>query len=273
MKTLKSILVVIVLVFVTTIMQPQEIFDAVKTNDLAKVKTVVEKDASLVNLKDAAGNTPLHVAAITGSVPITETGTVTDVDGNTYKTVKIGDQWWMAENLKVAHYRNGDAIPNVTDNEQWKNLNTGAYCAFENNSNNAAVYGYLYNWFAVNDSRNIAPEGWHVPTDEEWQALVDFLGRETAVGGRMKEAGTTHWKMPNTGAINEIGFSVLPAGFHGSYGAGEFHDLGEGAFFWSATEYNDDNAWLRYLTYNSSKLTRDNHYKRHGFSVRLVRNK
>lgn len=97
-----------------------------------------------------------------------ETGKVTDIDGNTYKTVKIGNQWWIAENLKVTHYRNGDAIPEVTDNEQWKNLNSGAYCAYDNNESNAAVYGYLYNWYAMNDSRNIAPEGWYVPSDEEW---------------------------------------------------------------------------------------------------------
>jgi uncharacterized protein (TIGR02145 family) len=202
-----------------------------------------------------------------------ETGTVTDVDGNTYKTVKIGNQWWMAENLKVTHYRNGDAIPKVTDNEQWKNLKNGAYCAYGNSKSNAAVYGYLYNWYTVNDSRNIAPEGWHVPTDEEWRALVDCLGRESVAGGQLKETGTTHWQMPNTDATNESGFSTLPGGFHGSYGAGNFHDIGENAFFWSATEYDTDNAWLRYLSYNNSGVTRDSHFKRHGFSVRLVRDK
>jgi uncharacterized protein (TIGR02145 family) len=177
----------------------------------------------------------------------------------------------MAENLRVTHFRNGDAIPRVNDNDEWMNLNAGAYCVFDYDERNAAVYGYLYNWYAVDDERNVTPEGWHVPTDEEWQALVDYLGVQSPVGGQLKEAGTAHWSPPNTGATNRSGLSVLPAGFHGSYGAGEFHDLGEGAFFWSATEFDAGNAWLRYTTYNSSELTREMHSKRHGFSVRLVR--
>ena len=106
-----------------------------------------------------------------------------------------------------------------------------------------------------------------------WQILVDFLNIERAAGGQLKDIGTSHWQQPNTGATNESGFSTLPGGFHGSYGAGGFHDLGENAFFWSATEYDTGNAWLRYLSYNSSDVIRDNHFKGHGFSVRLVRDK
>ena len=95
------------------------------------------------------------------------TSTMTDQDGNVYETVKIGNQWWMAENLKVTQYRNGDAIPNVTDADQWSSLTAGAYCGYENNLGNVSTYGCLYNWYAVNDSRNIAPSGWQVPTDAE----------------------------------------------------------------------------------------------------------
>ncbi|MEJ2629601.1 MAG: fibrobacter succinogenes major paralogous domain-containing protein, partial [bacterium] len=105
-----------------------------------------------------------------------KTGTVTDIDGNTYQTVKIGDQWWMAENLKVTHYRNNDEIPNVTYWGDWHDLSTGAYCDYNNNEGNVSTCGHLYNWYAVNDSRNIAPEGWHVPTDEEWKELEMYLG-------------------------------------------------------------------------------------------------
>lgn len=104
------------------------------------------------------------------------TGTVTDIDGNVYQTVKIGNQWWMAENLKVSHYQNSDAIPNVTNNSDWGNLSTGAYCAYNNDNVNISTYGLLYNWYAVADSRELAPTGWHVPTDEEWKQLEMSLG-------------------------------------------------------------------------------------------------
>lgn len=133
--------------------------------------------------------------------------TVTDIDGNVYKTVTIGNQAWMAENLKVMRYRNGDAIPNVTGGTDWSNLSTGAYCSYDNDDNNIDTYGLLYNWYAVDDSRNLAPEGWHVPTDEEWKELEMYLGmsqseaddtgyRGTDEGGKLKEVGTTHWQSP-----------------------------------------------------------------------------
>lgn len=105
-----------------------------------------------------------------------ETSTLTDIDGNIYQTVKIVDQWWMAENLKVTHYRNGDPIPNVTNNSDWGNLSTGTYCAYNNDNVNISTYGLLYNWYAVADSRELAPTGWHVPTDEEWKQLEMSLG-------------------------------------------------------------------------------------------------
>jgi len=120
---------------------------------------------------------------------ITNMNVVVDIDGNFYAVVKIGDQWWMAENLKVIHYRNGDAIPNVTLRE-WSALTTGAYCDWGNDPNNAGIYGRLYNWYTVADSRKIAPEGWHVSSDEEWQTLVDYLGGSSVAGGKMKETGT-----------------------------------------------------------------------------------
>ena len=200
---------------------------------------------------------------------IATTGTVTDIDGNTYQTVKIGEQWWMAENLKVTHYRNGDAIPNVTNDTTWSDLTTSAYCNYNNNSSNATTYGRFYNWYAVNDSRNIAPTGWHVPSDAEWQTLVDYLGGDA--GGKMKETGTTHWNSPNTGATNESGFTALPGGCRFSIG-GSFYDMGYYAFFWASTEYGTYYAWSRVLFYYSSSVYRKYYYgKRDGFSVRCVR--
>jgi len=197
-----------------------------------------------------------------------QTGTVTDIDGNTYQTVKIGDQWWMAENLKVTHYRNGDAIPNVTDVSEWSNLTTGAYCNYNNDDNNANTYGSLYNWYAVDDSRNIAPDGWHVPTDAKWQTLVDYLGGDAIAGGKMKETGTSHWKSPNTGATNESGFSALPGGYRGYTGL--FADVGDYAYFWSSKWYGST-AWYRGLLYDYSGVYRGNFSHQNGYSVRCVR--
>jgi len=204
---------------------------------------------------------------------------VTDIDGNTYKIIKIGNQWWMTENLKVTHYSNGEAIPNVTDNTEWTNLSTGAYCNYDNNSSNVATYGRLYNWYAVNNSRNIAPAGWHVPTDEEWKELEKYLGmsqsdadntgwRGTDEGGKMKEEGTTHWQSPNTGATNSSGFSALPGGYRRD---GNYYYMGYGADFWSSTEHDSGYAWYRLLSYDSSDVGRNGNYKQGGFSVRCIR--
>lgn len=209
-----------------------------------------------------------------------ETGTLTDIDGNVYQTVKIGNQWWMVENLKVTHYRNGDAIPNLTSDSEWGGISTGAYCAYDNDENNVNIYGYLYNWFTVDDDRNIAPEGWHVPTDEEWKELEMFLGmsrveadsagmRGIDIGGKLKETGTTHWNRPNNGATNESLFTARPGGRRG--GVGFFFWLGEGAYFWSSTEYNNAEAWYRRLDNYLSDIWRETYEKNYGLSIRLVR--
>jgi uncharacterized protein (TIGR02145 family) len=138
--------------------------------------------------------------------------TVSDIDGNIYNTVTIGTQVWMVENLKTTKYRNGDPIPNVTDDIQWSNLTTDAYCNYDNDISNVTTYGRLYNWYAVNDSRNIAPTGWHVATDVEWTTLTDYLGGASVAGSKLKEFGTTHWESPNADATNESGFTALPGG-------------------------------------------------------------
>lgn len=221
--------------------------------------------------------------------PVTLHDTITDIDGNTYRTVKIGNQWWMAENLKVTHYRNSDAIHNVANDSVWANLTTGAYCKFNNNERNATTYGRLYNWYAVNDSRNIAPSGWHVPSEAEWRELEMYLGmsqseadtvgwRGTDEGGKLKETGTTYWHNPNTGATNESGFSALPGGkrsYNGHYyvnNIGSYSNIGSCAVFWSSTE-NNSYARGRYLDIVHSKIYRSNGtYKNHGYSVRCVKN-
>ncbi|MFH1252060.1 MAG: fibrobacter succinogenes major paralogous domain-containing protein [bacterium] len=209
------------------------------------------------------------------------TGTVTDIDGNVYKTVKIGDQWWMAENLKVTHYKNSYDIPNTTNWDAWYNLTTGAYCSYDNDAANAETYGHLYNWYAVNEPRGLAPKGWHVPADAEWKQLEMYLGmsqsqadaeegwRGTNEGGKMKEAEYTHWLSPNTGATNESGFSALPGGYRESGGGCDL--MGSIAFFWSSSEGNDYYAGARYLSNSNSGVYRYDEYKHCGFSVRCVR--
>jgi uncharacterized protein (TIGR02145 family) len=200
---------------------------------------------------------------------ISVTRTVTDIDGNVYRTVKIGDQWWMAENLKVTHYQNGDAIPNVTDDTEWSNLTTGAFCDYDNEADSAEVYGHLFNWHVVNDIRGIAPESWHVPSETEWQTLIDYLGGDEIAGSKMKEAGTTHWLSPNTGATNESGFTALPCGcrFYNS----SYSNMGNATYFWSSTEYNSSRAWLWLMYYDYTGVNRDYLDKRNGFSVRCVK--
>jgi len=198
-----------------------------------------------------------------------EMSTMTDYDGNTYYTVKIGEQWWMAENLKVTHYRDGSVIPHVND-ASWSSADYGAYCEYMTDENYVAGFGRLYNWFAVDDSRNIAPEGWHVPSNAEWQTLVDYLGGDAVAGGKMKETGTASWISPNTGATDESGFHALPGGLRYDFGA--FAGMGSVAWFWSSTESYSDYAWIREMTYNYAGVNSyDMGDKNNGMAIRCVK--
>jgi uncharacterized protein (TIGR02145 family) len=198
-------------------------------------------------------------------------GTVTDVDGNIYDTVQIGTQVWLVQNLKVTHYRNGEAIDNRTDNTQWCNFISGSYCDYGNDVNNVPEYGRLYNWYAVNDTRKIAPEGWHVATDADWLTLVNFLGGDAAAGGKLKESGTSHWESPNTGANNETGFAALPAGTRfGEYGIpgyGTFTKIGKTAEWWTSDEQR---TWG--VSYDAGAIVHNTDSRwTDGFSVRCVK--
>ncbi|MBM2817187.1 MAG: hypothetical protein HW421_3949 [Ignavibacteria bacterium] len=188
---------------------------------------------------------------------------------NNFESVTIGTQVWMSKNLDVSTYRNGEAIPHVTDQTAWGNLTTGAWCYYNNDANNGTTYGKLYNWYAVNDPRGLAPAGWHVPSDAEWTTLTTYLGGESVAGGKLKETGTAHWNSPNTGATNESGFSALPGGWRSNYGA--FFYVGNYGYWWSATESDGTNAWLRDLGFDSADIYRDGYSKGDGFSVRCLR--
>ena len=209
-----------------------------------------------------------------------------DYDGNIYQTIQIGDQLWMAENLKVTHYRNGDAIQYVqqesAEPDVWENLSTGAYGYYNDSQSNQDTYGNLYNWYAVDDSRNIAPEGWHIPTDEEIKEL------EMALGMSQSEADDTGWRGTNEGSklagradlwtdgalennaeFDTSGFSFLPGGYR-YYDLGGYNYLTYLGYFWSATD-SGDNAWRRDLYCNNPPVYRLSSSRRYGFSVRCVR--
>jgi uncharacterized protein (TIGR02145 family) len=198
-------------------------------------------------------------------------GTMTDLEGNEYKTITIGTQTWMVENLRTAKYRDGTEIPNVTDNMEWVYLTTGAYCNYQNTkrADSIATYGMLYNWYAVNDAHNIAPTGWHVATDAEWTTLTTYLGGESVTGGKLKEIGTTHWASPNAGATNQTGFTALPSGFR--LIDGSFSNMDYYGYWWSATEYNTYRAWRHNAYTNFGYFYRDYSQKENGYSVRCVR--
>jgi uncharacterized protein (TIGR02145 family) len=193
---------------------------------------------------------------------------VKDFDGNVYKTVKIGNQTWMTENLKTTHFNDGTAIPYVTDNTDWVYLTTPGYCWYENNPNsNKNTYGALYNWWAVKSDK-LCPKGWHIPTDAEWITLIDFLGGLSIAGGKMKESGLKHWESPNTGATDEYGFTALPGGYRFS---GIFTLIKWKGYWWSSTEYNTDKAWYMIILNNYANIYKNVDWKRSGLSVRCIK--
>jgi uncharacterized protein (TIGR02145 family) len=196
-----------------------------------------------------------------------------DVVAAKYAAVNIGAQKWMARNLDVTRYKNGDRIPQVQDPAKWMKLTTGAWCWFNNDSATGALYGRLYNWYAVNDSRGLAPTGWHVPSAGEWDALSTFLSGK--VGGKMKDTGTIEsgtglWRAPNFGATNESGFTGLPGGYRSNYD-GSFYSIGYAGYWWTSGDKDAASAWFQKLIYTSRKLASNAANKNIAFSVRCIR--
>ena len=189
---------------------------------------------------------------------------------------------WSTRNLDVTTYRNGDPIPQVTDATAWSNLTTGAWCYYNNDQSNDATYGKLYNWYAVNDPRGLAPTGWHIPTDAEWKTLEMELGMSQAEADGTGLRGTDEgsqlagnaglWQdgnLESNANFGTSGFSGLPGGYRNDDGS--FNNIGSNANWWSSSEYSTSDAWYRYLSYSSSDVGRFVNYKRDGFSVRCVR--
>jgi uncharacterized protein (TIGR02145 family) len=224
--------------------------------------------AFAVSAVNAGGESELSAIQTATPQAAVVTGSVTDTDGNVYHTVTIGTQVWMAENLKTTKYNDGSPIPLVTASATWASLTTPGYCWYNDSSTYGNTYGALYNWYAVNAGK-LAPTGWHVPTDSEWEVLGNYLGGDNVAGGPLKEAGTTHWSFPNTGATNTSGFSALPGGCR-SYD-GPFNYIGFSGYWWSSTAYGATNAWYRHMYYSNANVFRFYDSYTSGFSVRCVK--
>jgi uncharacterized protein (TIGR02145 family) len=187
-----------------------------------------------------------------------------------YPEVIIGQQIWMSKNLDISHFRNGDSIPEAKTNEEWKKAGSNgepAWCYYNNEPSNGVIYGKLYNWYAVNDSRGLAPEGWHAPSNSEWSILIDFLGGDKIAGLKLKSS--SGWAANGNGN-NTIGFKGLPGGYR--FTDCKFSYIGCYGYFWSANYYNSQNAWFNLLLFNLKVLDRGNYSKSVGFSVRCIKN-
>jgi uncharacterized protein (TIGR02145 family) len=204
-----------------------------------------------------------------GNIPACQAATslVADNQGYVYPTIYINNRWWLAENLNATHFADGSEIPLITDNTNWLNLSTPAYSNYGNLTANEELYGKLYNWATVSDPRNVCPVGWYVPTDAEWTDLTTFLGGTSNAGGKLKSI--TGWNAPNASATNESGFSALPGGYRTNDGA--FSGINLNGSWWSSTENNVNDAWLRNLSYGNGIVNRYGSNKKSGFSVRCIK--
>ena len=188
-------------------------------------------------------------------------------------SIIIGNQEWMVDNLKVTHFRNGDPIPQIADGNEWGALSTGAYCFYNNTPLNTDIYGNLYNWYAINDERNLAPVGWHIPTDDEWLQLINFLGGDAVAGGALKSIGTLEdsdglWHEPNFGATNESGFTALPSGYRSF---NDYTNIGYRTFYWTSTEIYDYAASSWRVDSGVAEIANSYTNKQYGYSVRCLK--
>ncbi|MBK8805454.1 MAG: fibrobacter succinogenes major paralogous domain-containing protein [Bacteroidales bacterium] len=196
--------------------------------------------------------------------------TAIDFDGNAYDVIRIGNQFWLDKNLMTTKYDNGEPLVYETLYGEWSKKTVGAYCAYNNVKDSALKYGYLYNFHAVTDARNICPKGFHVPTDTEWITLINFIGADTLSGARLKETGTEHWKNPNAYATNEFGFTALPGGFRnfdGTYGL-----INTQGSWWSSTQATSTTAFYRDVYNKNGLVFRNSGSKNIGYSVRCIKN-
>lgn len=198
-----------------------------------------------------------------------EVGTVADIQGRVYQTVKIGTQWWMSQNLNTTMYKNSQAVTNGNDASTWNSATEGLYCEFNGDSANAPKYGRLYNYNAAVNPAGICPAGWHLPTIEEWETMINHLGGILVAGGKLKAKGTEQWQAPNTDATNTSGFNALGSGFRVSDGT--FEGLKKYSSFWTATPYDSLTVWNFTLAYSDGKVYKSNEEKPSGKCIRCVK--
>lgn len=245
-------------------------------NSSASTIQMQYNDGDLLLFKAIAGD----YSTISTLIPTQDTTvtsnfiSATDGDNNHYATVTIGAQVWLAENLKTTLYNDGSSIPNITSPSAWMQQSSAAYAWYNNNfTANGAVYGALYNWYAVdvasNGNRNVCPVGWHVPTDSEWTTLSDFLGGDPVAGSKLKETGSMHWNSPNTDATNATGFTALPGGLR--HYDGSFGMLADHGSWWSTTVSGNGEVWIRDIYAQSADFGRYEFAKKSGFSIRCLK--
>jgi len=243
---------------------------SVGTNTLFRSNGFAQNGLSVRCLKDGTEIPPTSCGASNVHNSDLTYGSMTDQEGNIYKTIFIGNQEWMAENLTTTTYSNGDTIDNITDSLEWSELSFGAWCYYNNNIEYECPYGKLYNWYAIADSRKICPIGWHAPTIDEWGEMLTHLGNYTFHGGKIKSESSEFWQSPNYYATNESGFSGLPGGTRESID-GNFIELGSLGYWWQSTEANGFEAYCQSTSYNNGYAPSLSISKKNGFSVRCLR--
>jgi uncharacterized protein (TIGR02145 family) len=248
-----------------TFSNPINQIDSIRFNATTnQMEVVLQSGVQAHSLSDVVNIT--YTTPVIGCGSITS---VTDIEGNEYPVVQIGLQCWTKQNLRTSTFADGSAIPNVTSDSIWANLESPAWCNFGNNVSNGNTYGKLYNWYTVADPRSICPAGWRVPTDAEWTILIDYLGGGIVAGGKMKSI--TGWNAPNGAATDESGFSGLPGGGRFSDAMETFSSLGLSGLWWGSNPSSIANAWYMFLYYGNGNGNKFNTIKKYGFSVRCLK--
>lgn len=198
---------------------------------------------------------------------------VKDIEGNRYKTIFIGDQRWMTENLKVGKYNDGTIIPNVIEDKEWVNLTTGAWAYYDNENVNNITYGKLYNWYVVsltmNGNKNVCPKGWHVPSDSDWQILVDYLGGEYLAGGKMKDVNHKSWDSSYINIESNSLFNGTPGGDR-DYGGG-FYGIRNFGYWWSSSYYGEEDVWSWFLDNDTEFMLKSHNFYTSASSIRCIK--